>query len=48
MPTTKYKSIKVFPETYKDLAKEGTLGDTFDSVIQRLLKGRKTELVQSK
>jgi predicted CopG family antitoxin len=32
------KTIRISNETYSDLAKHGTLSDTFDIVIQRLLK----------
>lgn len=32
------KTIRVSKETYADLAKHGTLSDTFDTVIQQLLK----------
>jgi len=35
------KIIRVSEETYSDLAKRGTLSDTFDTVIQRLLKSRR-------
>ena len=32
------KTIRISKETYADLAEHGTLSDTFDTVIQRLLK----------
>ena len=37
MQTTMTKVIRITEKTYTDLAKRGTLQDTFDSVIQRLL-----------
>jgi predicted CopG family antitoxin len=38
------KTIRVSSATYEDLEKLGNLGDTFDSVIQRLLTSQsKTE-----
>jgi predicted CopG family antitoxin len=36
----KYKSIQVKAETYKELAKLGSLTDSFDSVISSLLKNQ--------
>ena len=35
---TYYKSVKVSEKTYKGLIKLGTLHDTFDTVISRLLQ----------
>jgi predicted CopG family antitoxin len=35
--TTIYKTIKVTEETYSSLSKLGTLEDTFDAVIRKLL-----------
>jgi predicted CopG family antitoxin len=32
------KLIAISEKTYKDLAKRGTLEDSFDSVIQRMIK----------
>jgi hypothetical protein len=37
------KVIRISNETYTDLARKGTLADTFDTVIQRLLIPEKTE-----
>jgi uncharacterized protein YccT (UPF0319 family) len=31
------RTIRISEKTYRDLAKRGTLADTFDTVIQRLL-----------
>ena len=39
------KVIRVSTETYTDLAKRGTLEDTFDSVIKKLLVGAGNGLV---
>jgi predicted CopG family antitoxin len=42
-------NIRISEETYKDLVKRGTLSDTFDKVIQRLLQQEKqTEVVLAK
>jgi len=35
---TRCKSVKLTFKTYHDLAKLGTLNDTFDSVIARLIQ----------
>ena len=35
--TTKYKTIRVSAETYENLIKKGTVRDSFDDVIGRLL-----------
>jgi predicted CopG family antitoxin len=43
----KSKMISVSEKTYRDLAQRGTLEDTFDSVIQKLLK-EKQEVVAAK
>ena len=49
MMSSQYKSIKVSEETYSDLVKRGTFSDTFDAVIQRLLKEKeRSEVMQSK
>jgi predicted CopG family antitoxin len=37
MPTLTTRTIRISKETYADLAKHGTLSDTFDTVIQKLL-----------
>lgn len=42
------KMISVSEKTYKDLAQRGTLEDTFDSVIQKLLKEEKQEVAAAK
>jgi predicted CopG family antitoxin len=34
---TKYKTIRLSAETYDKLTKEGTVSDSFDDVIRRLL-----------
>ena len=34
------KTIKISQETYETLSKQGTVADTFDDVISRLLKGK--------
>ena len=36
--STLNKTIRVSSETYDDLAKQGTVIDSFDDVIKRLLK----------
>lgn len=41
----KYKSIQIKTETYEELAKMGSVADSFDSVISSLLK--KSRLLQS-
>jgi hypothetical protein len=33
-----YNILSLSRETYESLAKYGTLGDTFDSTVQRLIK----------
>lgn len=40
-----YKTIKVSEQTYHNLARMGTLEDSFDSVIDRLLKPRNMQEV---
>jgi predicted CopG family antitoxin len=39
------KMVSLTEETYKSLVQEGTLEDTFDTVIQRLIKDSKREKV---
>jgi predicted CopG family antitoxin len=39
------KLIRVGDSTYEQLSKKGTLRDSFDSVIQQLLKDHKTEML---
>lgn len=39
------KVIRVDDSTYEQLSKKGTLRDSFDSVIQQLLKDQKTEML---
>jgi predicted CopG family antitoxin len=44
-----YKTITVSKQTYEDLAQMGTLNDTFDKTIQRLIKNtRLQEITQSR
>jgi predicted CopG family antitoxin len=43
--STKNTTIRIRQETYETLAKKGTVADSFDSVIQRLLKKDKTQEV---
>jgi hypothetical protein len=38
---TSRKMISITEKTYKDLAKMGTLEDSFDSVIQKMIRERK-------
>jgi predicted CopG family antitoxin len=40
---TARKSIKLSRETYDDLAKQGTVADSFEDVIKRLLAKNKTQ-----
>jgi predicted CopG family antitoxin len=35
---SKYKNIRISEETYQELANQGTLSETFDSVIRKLLQ----------
>jgi predicted CopG family antitoxin len=37
------RTIKVSQETYEILSKEGTVADSFDDVIKRLLEKGKTQ-----
>lgn len=39
--SSKYHNIPVKPETYEKLKKLGHVGDSFDSVIRKLLEGKK-------
>ncbi len=34
---TKYKNIRISDETYQELANQGNLQDSFDSVIKKLI-----------
>ena len=34
---TKYKNIRISEETYQELADQGNLQDSFDSVIKKLI-----------
>ena len=36
-----HKTIRVSEETYNDLANQGTLSETFDLVIRKLLQEKK-------
>jgi predicted CopG family antitoxin len=36
-----YKCIRISKDTYRNLTRLGTLGDTFDSVIARLVQSTK-------
>lgn len=46
--STKTVTIRIRRETYDDLSKQGTVGDSFDSVIKRLLKPDKAQEVNEK
>lgn len=46
--TTIYKTIKVSEETYSSLSKLGTLEDTFDAVIRKLLYTKISDTQQFK
>jgi len=37
----KYTTIAIYPETKKKLAALGSKGETFDDILNRLMKGRK-------
>ena len=41
--TTIYKTIKISEETYSCLSKLGTLEDTFDAVIRKLLSANTSD-----
>ena len=41
--SVKYHNIPVKPETYEKLKKLGYVGDSFDSVIEKLLEGNRTK-----
>jgi predicted CopG family antitoxin len=38
------KTIRVSEQTYRELAKQGNLEDSFDSVIQKLINSQKSEV----
>jgi predicted CopG family antitoxin len=40
--STKTTAIRVRRETYDGLSKQGAFGDSFDSVIQRMIEERET------
>jgi predicted CopG family antitoxin len=42
MSTSKTTTIRVSVETYEELSKQGTVVDSFDSVIKQLLKMKKS------
>jgi predicted CopG family antitoxin len=44
--STKTTTIRVRRETYEDLSKQGSGGDSFDEVIQRLLNKDKVQEVK--
>ena len=46
--TTIYKTIKVSEETYSSLSKLGTLEDSFDAVIRKLLSAKISDTQISK
>lgn len=37
----KYTTIAIYPETKKKIAALGSKGETFDEILNRLLKGKK-------
>jgi len=39
-----YKTIRVSEETYQELANQGTLSETFDSVIRKLLQKQEVKI----
>lgn len=41
--SNKYHNIPVKPDTYTKLKKLGYVGDSFDSVIKKLLEGNRTK-----
>ena len=41
--SSQYKTIRIGIETYTDLANQGTLNDSFDSVIRKLILKSKQE-----
>lgn len=41
-----YKTIRITNQTYEDLANSGTLNDSFDSVIRKLILKSKQESKQ--
>ena len=38
---TEYKSLNVKPETYTELTRIGRKGESYDDIIQRLIKNHK-------
>jgi hypothetical protein len=43
----RYKSVKLLPSTYNELAKLGTVNDSFDDVIKKLLKSASSREVKA-
>jgi len=39
-----HKTIRVSEETYQELANQGTLSETFDSVIRKLLQKQEVKI----
>jgi predicted CopG family antitoxin len=37
------KTIRISEETYRELASQGTLSETFDTVIKKLLQGKESK-----